>query len=50
MNYPYDKNRNTLKRKSYISMDSNVKMLNIRINGIWEDEDNYGFSFTFSII
>lgn len=50
LNSPIDKLRYNSKRKSYLSMDHDVKMLNIRINGIWEDETTYGFSFTYSII
>tara|TARA_A100001015_G_C15016040_1_gene725564 strand:+ start:1687 stop:2154 length:468 start_codon:yes stop_codon:yes gene_type:complete len=50
MNTPPDKIRNGTKRKSYLSMDHYVKMLNIRINGIWEDETNYGYSFTYCIV
>ena len=50
MNTPVDKVRHGSKRKSYLSMDHYSKILNIRINGIWEDETTYGFSFTYSIV
>lgn len=51
LNTPIDKVKlNNSKRKSYLSMDYYIKTLNIRINGIWEDDTSYGFSFTYSII
>lgn len=49
-NNPNDKLKHCSKKKSYLSMESNLKMLNIRINGIWEDDDNFGFSFSYNIV
>ena len=32
-------------KKCYLSFDDNKKKISIKINGIWEDETNIGFSY-----
>tara|TARA_Y100001970_G_C14249849_1_gene871010 strand:- start:3701 stop:4162 length:462 start_codon:yes stop_codon:yes gene_type:complete len=37
------------KKKCYFNFDENKKKINIKINGIWEDENNIGFSYNIYI-